>query len=291
MQRSTFGNTSRPCSSMDDCWDERPHVYRGFTPLIEAAHGRAVSSVGTFTTSERPPLVSGSTCPVGFYCDESTLARVRHSRGVKRTEPRFRNLADDASPGPIYKPYESAAAARPGMKFSKASRFPTSQQREPARLRGTMEPYDQPLAPPRCPSEAAKERCTFGVRHDHTDPRPLSTKPATPYLGPGDLLADLPPYAGRMGSAMGGTKKVDPSPGPGHFLKGQYSAGGPQWTFGRRRPSKAPATPGPGAYRLDKYKPFNKPRGENFARVGHDILRNLPGLDSPGPALYSVMGK
>jgi hypothetical protein len=288
MERSTFGRAPRACSVMDDrSRDSAPHAYRGFTPLLEVAQGRAVSNIGcTFTSSQRPPLVQPSACPVGFYEDESTLARVKHSRGVKRSEPRFRHLVDDASPGPIYRPFEPSPSTKPGMKFSKAPRFtsstPASNGRPPSQQ------FDKQAS-----ASTSSVECTFGVRHTHLEPRPHSTAPAIPYIGPADVLAHMPQYAGRLGPASNGLASdiVAATPGPGHFLKGDYTSAGPQWSFGRRHAARAPPTPGPGAYRIDKYKPFNKPRGETFAKVGHNILKDLPGLESPGPALYSVMGK
>ncbi|CUG92659.1 membrane-associated protein, putative [Bodo saltans] len=292
MEKSTFGRAPRACSVMDDRshHDNAPHSYRGFTPILEVAHGRAVSNIGcTFTSSQRPPLVRPSACPVGFYEDESTLARVKHSRGVKRSEPRFRHLVDDASPGPIYRPFEPSPSSKPGMKFSKAARFAASPSA--GNGRSQLQTFEK-LASSSVQSSSAAE-CTFGSRHKHLEPRPHSTAPAIPYIGPSDVLAHMPAYAGRLGPASSGlASDVNAvTPGPGHFLKGDYAAAGPQWSFGRRQAARAPPTPGPGAYRIDKYKPFNKPRGETFAKVGHNILKDLPGLESPGPALYSVMGK
>ena len=92
--------------------DHRPHCYRAFTPLLESAQGKFLSPQGTFSTGERSTLVGNSNAPVTFYDYSTTLATKKHSRGVKRSARRFVNHMEEASPGPIYRPFEGADVSR-----------------------------------------------------------------------------------------------------------------------------------------------------------------------------------
>lgn len=282
LEASTFGFSERFPDLPADM--SRPHAYRGFTPLLEAARGRAVSAIGTFSTSQRSQIGSRATADISFYEFPEKFTNIKHSRGVKRSEPRFREFHDDASPGPIYKPFGELGYGAPAMKFSRAPRFPSSNVQSSRRSSTPVSPVNK-----RPESQNSSSRCTFGIRHDHLELR--LPAPATPLETAKDTVGKLPPYSGKFGtsSRSPGREASLVTPGPGHFLKAEFVSNAPSHTIGRPRRPQRSETPGPGAYRIDKYKPVNKPRGETFARVGHNILRDLPGLDSPGPALYSKL--
>lgn len=292
--RTSFGASSRFPKSVED---PRPHSYRAFTPLLQSAQGRFVSPHGTFSSGERSTLVGTSNAPVSFYDYSSTLAVKKHSRGVKRSARRFVNEMEEASPGPIYRPFEGAEVSR-STTFPKGARFPVAlpEQPHPSQLHHRMSSVVAQAvgasAASMLLSDSAKKKraepaCTFGVRHSHLDAKP-SVVPMIPTLAPASMLDDQPPYRGHFSkserpNAFGPSRDV--MPGPGQFLKVEYTTTAPSWGFGRRHRVSTPSTPGPGAYRIEKA--FVNSKGPKFSKSLRDAVACAAGTDSPGPALYS----
>lgn len=303
VERPTFLRAQRFHDVPDDD-AARPHAYRGFTSLLERVHGRAVSPIGTFSTGARSTLGNRAATPVSFYESRDQFVDIRHSRGVKRTAPRFQNAVDDASPGPIYKPFHDlSSSSTVSVKFSRAPRFPPPTISLQAGGRHYSAAEKQSSNTPtrhnnqKAEAQGSKPRCTFGVRHDHLVVKPATVVPAVPLVGPVDPVAQLPRYSGKFLSAarVSGIDEITThatTPGPGHFLKADYQPTSAAYTMGRPRHTHGSrqhaATPGPGAYRIEKFSPISRPPLSTFARCGHEsVAVGAPGWDSPGPALYA----
>jgi hypothetical protein len=282
-EKTTFGAGDRFSSTPDP----RPAFYKAFQPLSHSAQGRAVSPVGTFTTGPKGTCFNVQVNDVPYSIIEHQVAPA-HSRGVKRTGPRFPSPGDESSPGPIYKPFDNHSV--PGVKLNGAARF------------NPPSAADGPTAPPKRKklaeyiADARKDdvnqqnprSCSFGIRHAHLEHQPPQAT-GVPPLGPADPLAHVPPYAGKFGSADRAPHHPQSlTASTGSHLKMQSIVDTPQWTIGRRRRQPVSATPGPGAYNIAKYSPVSKPDRPTFSRTVHDgKIFTVLGRDSPGPALYS----
>ena len=284
-ERTTFGAGDRFAATPEP----RPAFYKGFAPLSHAAQGRATSPVGTFTTGPKGKLFDVEVNDVPFRCADAPLSPP-HSRGVKRTAPRFYTPDEEGSPGPIYKPYDAHPV--PTLKFATAARFSDAAGRKDESngvvvRRKKLSEYINEARNEHTPRKG-ENQCSFGIRHAHLEQKPVTSN-AEP-LGPENPLKRIPEYTGKFGTSDRKPDLLLPSSSTGSQAKIQTVVDTPQWTIGRRRKLAVSSTPGPGAYNVEKYKPFSKPNRPTFTRTVHDgKIFTLVGRDSPGPAVYSTV--
>ena len=298
----------------------------GFRSFLETANGKAVSPIGTFGTSRRKNdlrLTCGS--DTLYYPSDGVDAVTKSSKGVWRTEPRFKPLTDDASPGPIYKIPDDLTKQR-GLAWGPPPPKPKPQQR---RARDQSPPPTTSVLLPNLSQKAGKDgekekgekkpRCTFGTPHrsalrDSDRASRSGSALGTNASGAADssmvfvppsIQTHIPTYQGRWGSPpkrpvvdeeeerrrKAKDRELLAILKQGFVQQQLYRSSTPAFSMGSRAALAPPrsSTPGPNAYNISKYKRDGRPTCPTFVGKGHDLLEFQAGQDSPGPALYSQM--